>query len=64
MIAGGLVRSDLRNLRRDPMLLASASAPFLVAALIVFGFDPLVRAAAGVVDLAPHRPLFVGGAML
>ena len=58
----GLVRTDLTNLRRDPMLLAAGVAPLLVAGLLMFGFDPLAEAVAGLVEL--ERPLVVGGALL
>ncbi|MEX0757888.1 MAG: hypothetical protein WD532_11855 [Acidimicrobiia bacterium] len=64
MSVAGLVRSDLANLRRDPMLMAAGLAPVLIAALIGFGFEPLTNAAAGDIDLAVHRPLFVAGALL
>lgn len=60
----GLLRADLVNLRRDPMLMAAGLAPVLIAALLGFGFEPLADAAAGFVDLDPHRPLFVAGALL
>jgi hypothetical protein len=60
----GLLRADLANLRRDPMLLASGLAPLLVAAILALGFAPLADAVAGVVDLEPHRSVIVGGALL
>lgn len=60
----GLMRADLVNLRRDPMLMAAGLAPVLIAALLGFGFEPLADAAAGFVDLGAHRPLFVAGALL
>jgi hypothetical protein len=59
-----LLRADLANLRRDPMLLISGLAPLLIATLLAFGFTPLADAVAGTVDLAPQRPVFVGGALL
>lgn len=64
MSVAGLVRADLVNLRRDPMLMAAGLAPVLIAGLVGFGFEPLADAAAGFVDLRSHRPLFVGGALL
>lgn len=64
MTVAGLVRADLANLRRDPMLLAAGLAPLLLAGLLFFGFDPLVAATADVVELDKHRPVFVGGALL
>lgn len=57
-----LVRADLANLARDPMLLAAGVAPLLVAVLVMFGFDPLAAAVAGFVEL--DRPLVVGAALL
>ena len=57
-----LVRTDLANLRRDPMLLAAAAAPLLVAGLIMFGFDSLAGAVASFVEL--DRRLVVAGALL
>lgn len=62
MSRGGLLRADLANLRRDPMLLAAGLAPLLVAGLVKFGFDPLASAVSGVVAL--DRPLVVGAALL
>jgi fluoroquinolone transport system permease protein len=58
----GLARTDLANLRRDPMLVAAGVAPLLVAGLVMFGFDPLAAAVAGFVEL--DRPLVVAAALL
>ncbi len=57
-----LVRADLANLRRDPMLLAAGVVPLLVAGSVMVGFDPLAAAVARFVEL--DRPLVVGGALL
>lgn len=58
-----LVRTDLANLRRDPMLVAATLAPVLIGLLIGFGFEPLVSAVSEFVELAPHRPVVVGAGL-
>lgn len=55
-----LLRADLTNLRRDPMLLAASLAPLLITGLLLTGLDRLVD----VVDIGGHRDLIVGGAIL
>ena len=63
MTAVILARTDLANLRRDPMLVAATLAPVLIGLLIGFGFEPAVAAAAEFVDLGPHRAVVVGAGL-
>lgn len=60
MSVTGLLRADITNLRRDPMLLAAGLAPVLITGLLLTGLDRL----ADVVDIGGHRQLIVSGAML
>lgn len=63
MTAFVLARTDLANLRRDPMLAAATLAPVLIGALIELGFEPLVSAVSEFADLGPHRPVVVGAGL-
>jgi fluoroquinolone transport system permease protein len=62
-----LLRSDLRKLVRDPVLLISALVPIVLALVLRFGV-PVAEAALMTLpeplDLGPHRPVIGASAML
>jgi fluoroquinolone transport system permease protein len=61
-----LLKADLRKLGRDPVLLASALVPILLAALLRLGLPVAEVALAGLeppFDLGPHRATIAGGAL-
>ncbi len=61
-----LVRADLANARREPLLLALLLATPLLVVLLRYGYPALegVTLATWGVDLAPHRPFALGALLV
>lgn len=60
---GALLRNDLRKLGRDPVLLAGAFVPMLLALLLCFVLPLVERAVVDYVDLTAQRSTIVAGAL-
>lgn len=54
---GSLLRADLRNLRRDPLLLGVVLVPLLLALVLRFGYPALARLLADRVELLAYSDL-------
>lgn len=52
-----LLRSDVRNIVRDPILVAVSCVPFIIIALLRFGVPALTNVLRGTFDLAPYHGL-------
>jgi fluoroquinolone transport system permease protein len=52
-----LLRSDVRNIARDPILVLISIVPVLLSLLLRFGLPLLTRKLSQVVDLTPYHPL-------
>lgn len=56
----GLIRTDVRNWVRDPMMAIAALGPLVLAVVIRFGAPAVTELASSVVALEPYYPVIAG----